>query len=58
MVQVGTSPVVDYEYDGLNRRIAKTIYSGMSVDHCLHSYYNEDWENKAIMGMSRLAEAS
>jgi RHS repeat-associated protein len=44
----GSSTVAEYEYDGLNRRIVKSIYSGGSLDHRQHFYYNEDWQVQEV----------
>ena len=41
-------------YDGLGRRIVRAVYSGGSLDHKIHYYYNEDWqlveERKEVSG--------
>jgi RHS repeat-associated protein len=40
----GMTTVATYNYDGLNRRIVKGIYTGGSLDHNEHAYYNESWQ--------------
>src|SRR5690606_4019579 len=47
-VKLGPSLVAEqYEYDGLNRRIVKTIATGFAST-ILHSYYNEDWQELEV----------
>jgi len=36
--------IARYEYDGQNRRIAKQVYTGGSLDHTLDMYYNDNWQ--------------
>ncbi len=40
----GANTVAEYEYDGGNRRIVKSIYSGGTLDHRQHVYYNQAWQ--------------
>ncbi len=37
----GGNTVADYEYDGLNRRIVKSLYANGALTHKRHFYYNE-----------------
>ncbi len=32
------------EYDGLGRRIVRSVYASGSVDYRIHYYYNEQWQ--------------
>lgn len=36
--------VVEYEYDGLNRRIVKKLYDDGSLDQTRHAYYSDQWQ--------------
>ncbi|MGD9714001.1 MAG: RHS repeat-associated core domain-containing protein [Thermomicrobiales bacterium] len=47
-VQYGMDTIAEYEYDGLNRRIVKAVYSGGSHDHDEHFYLSE--ENQVLEG--------
>src|SRR5690349_19612820 len=40
----GTDPVAVYQYDGLNRRIVKQIYSSGSLIESRHLYYTAGWQ--------------
>ena len=43
-----TNTVAEYEYDGLNRRIIKTIYSGGTLDHKQRFYYNQQYQTLEV----------
>ncbi|MGD9856872.1 MAG: hypothetical protein AB7U20_18140 [Planctomycetaceae bacterium] len=38
----GSNTVAEYEYDGLHRRIVKSVYASGSHDHDEHFYLSED----------------
>lgn len=40
--------IAEYEYDGLNRRIVKSVYASGSVSHREHYYYNEEWQTLEV----------
>ena len=44
----GMNTVAEYEYDGLNQRIVKSIYVSGSLDHREHVYLNEQWQDLEI----------
>ena len=44
----GMNTVAEYEYDGLNRRIVKSIYASGSLDHRQHVYLSENWQDLEI----------
>jgi len=50
----GSNLVQTNEFDGLGRRIVRSVYAGGSLDHRVHYYYNENWqileERKEISG--------
>ena len=39
-----TTLVAGYEYDGLNRRVAKEVYDSGSLDEVRHFYYSSQWQ--------------
>ncbi|MFV1965072.1 MAG: RHS repeat-associated core domain-containing protein [Pirellulaceae bacterium] len=43
-VEDSATTVAEYEYDGLNRRIVKSVYDSGSLDHKQHYYYNDKWQ--------------
>ncbi len=43
-VEDGANTVAEYQYDALNRRIAKKIYSGGELDETRHLYYSRRWQ--------------
>jgi RHS repeat-associated protein len=44
-VSEGSTTVAEYEYDGLNRRIVKSLGTGAVKDHY---YFNEDWQELEV----------
>jgi RHS repeat-associated protein len=44
-VSQGSTTVAEYEYDGLNRRIVKSLGTGTVKDHF---YFNEDWQELEV----------
>ncbi len=40
----GANTVSEYEYDGRNKRIVKSIYVTGTLDHRQHAYYNDEWQ--------------
>ncbi|MBY0589557.1 hypothetical protein K2X85_20470 [bacterium] len=40
-----STTVAEYEYDGLNRRIVKSLGTGTVKDHY---YFNEDWQELEV----------
>jgi RHS repeat-associated protein len=40
----GTTTVATYAYDGLSRRIVKSVYVTGVLDHNEHAYFNEHWQ--------------
>lgn len=53
-VKDGANLVQTNEFDGLGRRIVRSVFAGGSLDHRVHYYYNENWqileERKEISG--------
>jgi RHS repeat-associated protein len=45
-VSEGSTTVAEYEYDGLNRRIVKSLGTGTVKDHF---YFNEDWQELEVL---------
>jgi len=40
----GTTTVATYAYDGLSRRILRSVYLSGALDHKEHAYFNEKWQ--------------
>jgi hypothetical protein len=40
-VELGEDTVAEYQYDGMNRRIAKIVYDSGMLDHTEHFYLSE-----------------
>jgi RHS repeat-associated protein len=45
VLNASAQKIAEYEYDGLNRRIVKSVYQPAgTLNHRQHFYYNEDWQ--------------
>jgi YD repeat-containing protein len=47
-VAAGANTVAEYEYDPTGRRIIKSVYSGGTLDHRQHFYYNAGWQTLEV----------
>jgi RHS repeat-associated protein len=53
-VKDGSNVVQQNKYDGIGRRIVRSVYASGLLDHRIHYYYNEEWqileERKEVSG--------